>query len=198
MKLKLPRWSLVCVLITFVLSGHRPPKTPPGTVYLPKAGIYLDKMLLTFEDWNECVFYIKKKHGEDSAAFYAVDSTFVKQVYGEHFFHTSTPLKTYKKALLIGINKQQIQAYCTFRTTVVSMHFPEYTPTPIYSPLTDKKVDVIRQYHPSHFVKIGVAIPEYIISEDGTTDIIVSAQKTKAKHYPKDVYGFRCMAVWKR
>jgi hypothetical protein len=190
-------------LLVLCLTGmkKKPFKNPPGTQYLQKTGVYVDKQLITFEDWSEFLFYTKQRAGIDSMRLYFPDTTKVLQHYGKGFF--AQKINKRNQQPIVGVNIEQILAYCRFRTEAVAQHFTPNEKTPVYSPISEATLEKIIQQHPAFLANnLGKTVPELIYEpQSHTVGTIYRGKKskeTKAKEkLQADIlFGFRCMAVW--
>ena len=115
------RLLLLCGFAAAVLLTSFAParKAPAGTVAVPGlTNIFLDKVEITNISWREYLYSLKQKHGADSEEYLEAlpDTGIWKQAYEAPFFRPGI----YDEYPMVGVTYNQAQAYCTWRSEVVS------------------------------------------------------------------------------
>lgn len=196
------------IMVSIIIGLGESKLTPPGTAYEKTIGVYLDQTEMDILAWQQFCYYVEKEQGEQEVAKYLPNPDVFKVHYGFSFDSANT---INKQAFLpiIGITYKQAQAYCIWRSKVVSKRMeinvtyklPEISH---YKKLAEKyaknitidstlvetsKADKTAKYR-GLFNNVNELTAENSIvtfDETGTTEFTPSDSST--------IFGFRCIAT---
>lgn len=118
----LQRFFFMVILMSpfAVLAGKKPPKAP-GTVCLNDT-LAMDATEISVNNWNEYQFWLKQKFGEKSQEVKNSEpnKTVWKDTLGLSLRKLYFDHPAYLKHPMVGITKEQAEAYCQWRTERVN------------------------------------------------------------------------------
>lgn len=193
------KYSLTILIILLGLSqfsltnrSSKPRKNPPGTEFNSHLGYYVDKDVVSINDWREFYWYTKKHYGDSFALFCLPDTNIITIYYGKNVYYSKSEID--KKLPIVGITPDQIEKYSAFRTEAVRQVNGFINSNITYYPLDSATYKYLNEANKSKkIINISSKVPE-LIFYNKVQKISTNNEIQPYKSNSNIIFGFRCIA----